>query len=189
MKSLFGICDIDIRVNSVGKILLDELADPFYLFQVYSVILWYCTEYYWYASVIVILTVISLIVSVHGTYKNLKQLQKISRYSCPVKVLRKNENNEYLNGIELSSTELVPGDLFEIPEDGLALPCDAILIEGSVIVNESMLTGESTPVIKVRMPSTENLFNTKEADSDKYILFGGTKVVQKRKMGKEHLWE
>ena len=184
MKSLFGICDIDIRVNSVGKILLDELTDPFYLFQVYSVILWYCTEYYWYASVIVILTVISLIVSVHGTYKNLKQLQKISRYSCPVKVLRKNENNEYLNGIELSSTELVPGDLFEIPEDGLALPCDAILIEGSVIVNESMLTGESTPVIKVRMPSTENLFNTKEADSDKYILFGGTKVVQKRKMGK-----
>ena len=75
MKSLFGICDIDIRVNSVGKILLDELTDPFYLFQVYSVILWYCTEYYWYASVIVILTVISLIVSVHGTYKNLKQNQ------------------------------------------------------------------------------------------------------------------
>ena len=30
MKSLFGICDIDIRVNSIGKILLDELTDPFY---------------------------------------------------------------------------------------------------------------------------------------------------------------
>ena len=184
MKSLFGICDIDIRVSSIGKILLEELTDPFYLFQVYSVILWYCTNYYWYASVIVILTIISLIVSVHGTYKNLKQLQKISRYSCPVKVFRKNENDEYMEPIEISSTELVPGDLFEIPEDGLALPCDAILIDGSVIINESMLTGESTPVIKVRMTGTENIFNTTKADSDKFILFGGTKIVQKRKIGK-----
>ena len=184
MKSLFGICDIDIRVSSIGKILLEELTDPFYLFQVYSIILWYFTEYMYYASVIVVLTIVSLVVSVHGTYKNLKQLQKISHYSCPVKVYRKNESDEYMDPIEVSSTELVPGDLFEIPEDGLALPCDAILIDGSVIINESMLTGESTPVIKVRMAGTENIFNTKEADSDKYILFGGTKVVQKRKIGK-----
>ena len=184
MRLLFGECDIDIRINTVGKILLEELTDPFYLFQLYSVILWYCTEYYYYASVIVALTVLSLVLSVYGTYQNLKKLQEISRYSCPVKIYRKNENNEYLDPIEMNSTELVPGDLFEIPEDGLALPCDAILISGSVIINESMLTGESTPVIKVRMAGTDNIFNTKEADSDKYLLFGGTKVVQKRKIGK-----
>ena len=185
MKSLFGICDIDIRVNSVGKILLDELTDPFYLFQLYSVTLWYCTEYYYYASVIVLLTLVSLIFSVHGTYTNLKQLQEISRYSCQVKVYRKNEKNEFMDEpIEMSSEDLVPGDLFEIPDDGFALPCDTILIDGSVIINESMLTGESTPVIKIRMPETMNIFDTKESDSDKYILFGGTKVVQKRKLGK-----
>ena len=184
MRLLFGICDIDIRVSSIGKILLDELTDPFYLFQVYSVILWYCTDYYYYASVIVVLTILSLVLSVYGTYKNLKQLQQISRYSCPVKVYRKNEKNEFTDAVEMDSTELVPGDLFEIPEDGLAMPCDTILIDGSVIINESMLTGESTPVIKVRMAGTDNVFNTKEPDSDKYILFGGTKVVQKRKIGK-----
>ena len=184
MKSLFGICDIDIKVNSVGKILLDELTDPFYLFQLYSVILWYSTQYYYYASVIVFLTIVSLIFSVHGTYKNLKQLQEISKYSCQVKVYRKNENNEYMeNPIEMPSENLVPGDLFEIPEDGLAMPCDAILIDGSVIINESMLTGESTPVIKVRMPGTMNIFNTEESDSKKFILFGGTKIIQKRKLG------
>ena len=134
MKSLFGICDIDIKVNSVGKILLDELTDPFYLFQLYSVILWYSTQYYYYASVIVFLTIVSLIFSVHGTYKNLKQLQEISKYSCQVKVYRKNENNEYMeNPIEMSSENLVPGDLFEIPEDGLAMPCDAILIDGVML--------------------------------------------------------
>ena len=184
MRLIFGKCDIDIRVSSIGKLLLDELTDPFYLFQLYSIILWYCTEYYYYASVIVILTVISLILSVYGTYQNLKHLQEISRYSCPVKILRKNEKDELMDPVEMDSSELVPGDLFEIPEDGLAMPCDTILIDGSIIINESMLTGESTPVIKVRMAGTDNIYNTKEPDSDKYILFGGTKVVQKRKIGK-----
>ena len=184
MKKIFGICDIDIKINSCGKILFDELTDPFYLFQLYSVILWYCTEYYYYASVIVVLAIISLVLSVYGTYQNLKKIQEISRYSCPVKVYRKNENNEFMDGVEINSTELVPGDMFEIPEDGLALPCDGILISGSVIVNESMLTGESTPVIKVRMTSTEDIYDTNDPDYEKYILFAGTKIVQKRRIGK-----
>ena len=171
MRLLFGICDIDIRVSSIRKILLDELTGPFYLFQVYSVILWYCTDYYYYDSVIVVLTNLFLVLSVYGTYKNLKQLQQISRYSCPVKVSRKNENNEFTYIVEMDWNVLIPADLFEIPEDGLSMSYDIILIDGSVIINESMLTWESTPVIKVRMAETENVFNTKEPDSDKYILF------------------
>ena len=184
MKKIFGECDINIKINSCGKILFDELTDPFYLFQVYSVILWYCTEYYYYASVIIVLAIISLILSVYGTYKNLKKIQEISRYSCPVKVYRRNEKNEFMEAIEMDSKELVPGDMIEIPEDGLALPCDTILIGGSVIINESMLTGESTPVIKVRMPSTEDIYDTNNPEYEKYILFAGTKIVQKRPMGK-----
>ena len=184
MKKIFGICDIDIKINSCGKILFDELTDPFYLFQLYSIILWYCTQYYYYATVIVVLAVISLVLSVVGTYKNLKKIQEISRYSCPVKVYRKNEANNLMQAVEMDSTELVPGDVFEVPEDGLALPCDAILIGGSVIVNESMLTGESTPVIKVRMPETEDIYDTNKPEYEKYILFAGTKIVQKRKLGK-----
>ena len=183
MKQIFGICDIDIKINSCGKILFDELTDPFYLFQVYSVILWYCTNYYYYATVIVVLAVISLVLSVYGTYKNLKKIQEISRYSCPVKLYRKNENNELFEPVEIESTELVPGDVIEIPEDGLALPCDVILISGSVIVNESMLTGESTPVIKVRMTATDDIYDTNDPDYEKYILFAGTKIVQKRRIG------
>ena len=99
----------------------DELTDPFYLFQLYSIILWYCTQYYYYATVIVVLAVISLVLSVVGTYKNLKKIQEISRYSCPVKVYRKNEANNLMQAVEMDSTELVPGDVFEVPEDGLAL--------------------------------------------------------------------
>lgn len=47
----------------------------------------------------------------------------------------------------VSSEELVPGDVIEIP-NSFSLPCDVTLLSGQCVVNESMLTGESVPVIK-----------------------------------------
>ena len=53
--------------------------------------------------------------------------------------------------IELSSVELVPGDVvFLSASGGYMMECDAVLIEGSCVVDESMLTGESIPITKVR---------------------------------------
>lgn len=42
---------------------------------------------------------------------------------------------------EILSTDLVPGDLMVIPSNGTIMPCDAVLVSGTCIVNESMLTG------------------------------------------------
>ena len=187
MRKIFGVCDLDIKINSCGKILFDELTDPFYLFQLYALILWYCTDYYVYSTVMLVLTSISLILSVYDTNKNLKKIQEISKYSCPVKVIRKNENNELCEPIEINSTELVPGDIFILPEEGLAMPCDAILIHGQVIMNEAILTGESTPVIKYNMTYSDVVYNTNNIDYDKYMLFAGTKIVQKRKIGEKEV--
>lgn len=41
----------------------------------------------------------------------------------------------------MDSTELVPGDILEIPRNGCMMHCDAILLSGNCIVNESTLTG------------------------------------------------
>lgn len=42
----------------------------------------------------------------------------------------------------MSSADLVPGDCISLPTDGLLVPCDAALLTGECMVNESMLTGE-----------------------------------------------
>ena len=42
----------------------------------------------------------------------------------------------------VDSSELLPGDVFEITSEGLMLSCDAVLLVGGVVVNESMLTGQ-----------------------------------------------
>ena len=51
---------------------------------------------------------------------------------------------------DLSSVELVPGDVVLLPTTGgVMMECDAVLVEGTCVVNESMLTGESIPITKV----------------------------------------
>ena len=42
---------------------------------------------------------------------------------------------------EVQSDVLVPGDVVRIPPNGCMMQCDAVLVSGSCIVNESMLTG------------------------------------------------
>lgn len=50
---------------------------------------------------------------------------------------------------EALSTDLVPGDVMVIPSNGTIMPCDAVLISGTCIVNESMLTGSSIRIVSV----------------------------------------
>ena len=51
---------------------------------------------------------------------------------------------------EISSLELVPGDVIFLPTDGgFVMECDSVLVEGTCVVDESMLTGESIPITKV----------------------------------------
>ena len=57
------------------------------------------------------------------------------------------------------------------------MPCDAILLTGSVIINESMLTGESIPVIKSSLPLVDDTTTFNIQDHSRYTLFSGTKVI------------
>lgn len=47
--------------------------------------------------------------------------------------------------IEVDNHDLVPGDLID-PEG--EMPCDCLLTEGDIFVNEASLTGESIPIAK-----------------------------------------
>lgn len=61
------------------------------------------------------------------------------------------------------------------------MACDAVLLNGNCVVNESMLTGESVPVIKTPLPAPERHDEIFDIESSKRsILFNGTNIVQTR---------
>ena len=179
---IYGECDLFFKINSFFRELFLNTCNYFFLFQVYSIALWYFQKYYSYASVITSLTLFDLFEETYTSLKNLKNIRKMARYSIKVKIYEKLNNNNF-NIFEKNSTDLVPGDIFELPGDGDAMPCDCILLSGSVIINEAMLTGESTPIIKSHLPNNKQIFD--EETDMKYFLFAGTKIVQKRPENKK----
>ncbi|KAH0624207.1 hypothetical protein JD844_007751 [Phrynosoma platyrhinos] len=89
-------------------------------------------------------------------------------------------------GHKSESCHLVPGDILLLEGQKLSLPCDAILIDGSCVVNEGMLTGESVPVTKTPLPHTDNTMPWKKysvEDYRRHILFCGTEIIQTRRTG------
>jgi len=51
------------------------------------------------------------------------------------------------------SDVLVPGDVIEVPRHGCIMQCDAVLINGNCIVNESMLTGPVFNIVAGKITS------------------------------------
>ena len=75
----------------------------------------------------------------------------MARYSTKVNI---RINGELVQNED--SSLLVPGDIIEVPKQQIVMPCDAIVLTGSVIINEAMLTGESIPVIKSSLPVSQS---------------------------------
>jgi cation-transporting ATPase 13A2 len=172
---IFDENKIDIEEKTVIQLLTDEVLHPFYVFQVFSIFLWLADDYYYYASCIFLISMISIINSLVETKSTIKRLQEISRFSCEIRVWR--------NGFwkQIDSIDLVPGDVFEVDPSLLVVPCDALLINGECVVNESMLTGESVPVTKViATQETVQLLpeNFTAPMLAKSFLYSGTKILK-----------
>ena len=61
--------------------------------------------------------------------------------------------NLFFLTVEIDASELVPGDVIVIPANGCVMACDAVLISGNTVVNESMLTGKTILVRKMFLPT------------------------------------
>jgi len=98
----------------------------------------------------------------------------------------------------VSSVDLVPGDIIRLPLDPHeSVPCDCLLLRGSCLVNEAMLTGESVPVAKAAVTLADQTAPTSGAvalprivppaarESRRHLLFTGTKIVLSRPAGNE----
>ncbi|KAI1315498.1 hypothetical protein EDD11_000731 [Mortierella claussenii] len=177
---VFGQNIIDVQEKTVGQLLVQEVLHPFYVFQVFSMALWFSDDYYYYAACIFVISSVSVVTELVETKKTMRRMRNMSRFTCNAKVFRSGRWRY------IGSEELVPGDVFEITDSELAVfPCDAVLLTGDCIVNESMLTGESVPVSKIPVTpvALQNLdlsLSNIPTEIARHFLFSGTKIVRAR---------
>ncbi|CAH1772705.1 unnamed protein product [Owenia fusiformis] len=180
----YGFNSIRVHVKPILVLLITEILNPFYVFQLFSVILWYFDEYYYYASAIIVMSAISITATIYQT-RTMQRALKETIHSEEIVGVCQGKNDF----ADVPSDLLVPGDIIEIPRQGCVMQVDAVLITGNCIVNESMLTGESVPVTKTPLPNPqlstnkEVMFNIKQ--HSRHVLFCGTKVIQTRYYGSE----
>ncbi|CAH0562025.1 unnamed protein product [Brassicogethes aeneus] len=180
LYKLFGPNKISVKIKSYWKLFFDEVFNPFYIFQVFSVVLWCVDDYMIYAGCVVVLTLFSSITSLIQTRKQSEAVHDLVESSVchQVKVVRQNLLFE-INELNINPVELVPGDLIILPPNNFVMPCDAVLLTGECIVNESVLTGESVPVTKTALHSSNDVYSIGGLHR-RQTLFSGTTLIQTR---------
>lgn len=105
------------------------------------------------AITILIIIIMNGILGFVQEYKTEKSLEQLKKLSSPTAKVIRNGKIEVINSIYL-----VPGDLV-IMESGDRIPADSILVEGNnLMMDESLLTGESVGVHKSPDDSDNNIY-------------------------------
>jgi Ca2+-transporting ATPase len=155
------------------KILFRQIKSNFviYLLVVAMIISFFAGESITaYAILAIILIVISI--GFFQEYRAEKTIEKLKEMIMPVSIVIRDGVEK-----EISTKELVPGDILVL-RTGEKIPADCIILtEKNLLVNEAVLTGESEEIKK---------YPTKEIDSPlkENLLFAGSFIVNGKCLAK-----
>ncbi|WFD32787.1 putative cation-transporting ATPase 1 [Malassezia sp. CBS 17886] len=175
VQKMYGRNLLEIPVPRFVDLFLEHAVAPFFVFQIFCVGLWMLDEY-WYSSLFSLFALIMFECTVvWQRQRTLNEFRTMSIQPFRVHVFRERR------WTEVSSADVLPGDLLSVTrtKPDSALPCDVILVRGSSIVNEAMLSGESTPLLKESIAAREAGEPLDDQGDDRqHCLFGGTKALQ-----------
>uniref|UniRef100_A0A2A4JKB6 Cation-transporting ATPase n=1 Tax=Heliothis virescens TaxID=7102 RepID=A0A2A4JKB6_HELVI len=169
MLNIYGLNEIKVPVQSVMTLIILEVFNPFYVFQLFTIAVWLAEPYYYYCIAVVLMSTFGVATSVIQTKKNQTNLRA---------TVEAHDTVELWDGRRVDSRCVSPGDIIVLPPRGCILHFDAALLSGAAVLNESMLTGESVPVTKTALLRVDRPFDLKEHASS--VLFCGTRVIQTR---------
>lgn len=184
LYDLYGTNEFDVPIPKFMELFLEHCTAPFFVFQVFCVALWMLDEYWYYSLFTLFMLVMFECTVVYQRLRTLTEFRTMSVEPYPILVRRDGK------WTEISTSMLLPGDVVSLARANAGgetvVPADVLLLGGTAIVNEAMLSGESTPLLKESarlLPPDEAL----DADLKHrgQILFSGTKVLQASPDSKE----
>lgn len=173
----FGSNKLEIPLPLFMDLYIESLLAPFFIFQVFCIFLWLLDEYWKYSLLTLVMMLIFEATVVYGRLRSLKELHGMRNPSHTIYTYR---NKKWA---PISSLDLLPGDIVSIgrgSDESHVVPCDLLILSGNAVVNESMLTGESVPLMKEEVSSLDGSMEEILSIKDKHksnMLFGGTRIL------------
>lgn len=175
IQRYYGDNTFDIPIPSFSELFKEHAVAPFFVFQVFCVGLWMLDEYWYYSIFTLFMLVVFESTVVWQRQRTMNEFRSMSIKPYDLWVFRKNKWEE------IQSNKLLPGDLVSVgrTKEDSGVACDMLLVQGSAIVNEAMLSGESTPLLKDSILLRPSNARLEPLGLDKNsFLYGGTKVLQ-----------
>lgn len=171
----YGDNTFDIPVPTFVELFKEHAVAPFFVFQIFCVGLWLLDEYWYYSLFTLVMLVAFESTVVWQRQRTLNEFRGMSIKPYNIWVYREKKWQE------ITSDKLLPGDLASVSrtKEDSGVACDMLLVEGTAIVNEAMLSGESTPLLKdsVQLRPGDARIEPEGLDKNAF-LYGGTKVLQ-----------
>ncbi|KAI5155591.1 cation-transporting P-type ATPase 13A2 [Nematocida parisii] len=172
---LFGKNLLVTKSKSNFYIFFDALFDTINVYTIFGILLWIYIEYYVYAFIIFLLMAFNLMNEVTADVQKNDQSDKISKVERHSFIV----SNDTVSVVK--EADIVLGDLlmlFPFAE----VPCDCVVISGSVAVNEGFVTGESVPVLKkegAEVLAGSIVFQAMAQDDLQYVYKGEDSELRK----------
>ncbi|CAF3452389.1 cation-transporting ATPase 4 [Fusarium graminearum PH-1] len=171
----YGTNTFDIPVPTFTELFKEHAVAPFFVFQIFCVGLWMLDEYWYYSLFTLFMLVVFESTVVWQRQRTLNEFRGMSIKPYDMWVFRLGK------WTEVQSDQLIPGDLVSVnrTKEDSGVACDMLLVEGTAIVNEAMLSGESTPLLKdsIQLRPADVPLDSEGLDKNAF-LWGGTKVLQ-----------
>lgn len=175
LQQYFGDNTFDIPVPTFSELWKEHAVAPFFVFQMFCVGLWLLDDYWYYSLFTLVMLVGFESTVVWQRQRTLNEFRGMSIKPYDIWVYRQNRWEQ------ITSDKLLPGDLVSVArtKEDSGVACDMLLVEGTAIVNEAMLSGESTPLLKdsVQLRPRDAAIEPEGLDKNSF-LYGGTKVLQ-----------
>ncbi|KAG2204786.1 hypothetical protein INT47_004061 [Mucor saturninus] len=168
--AMLGANIIKVNVPTIFMAVIEEFTSFLYLYQMMCMWVWYYFQYYKLGLVQTCIILVAAFIRVFLRLRAETRIQNMAEHVTSVTVLRDGQ------WASVSSADLIPGDVFEVEENEL-VPCDAVILSGTVVVNESSLTGEAMPVRKIAIATDDNVYEM-NGSGKVNTLYAGTGVSQ-----------
>ncbi|KAI4293283.1 cation-transporting P-type ATPase 13A2, partial [Pancytospora philotis] len=155
-RIIFGENSLGVKLPTNAEIIKRRVFEKIFLWELFSIVVWILINYTRYVAVvgnIYLYVFIKKIVRDIG-YRN---EQRTSSRVGTVRVVRNGAFADVL------ATDVYPGDIIGINLTD-KFECDAVILEGDAISDESYLTGEAVPICK----------------GPRAVVYAGTRVIKSR---------